>query len=182
MRQQDVIISLPPKTNLTVIKKNSGYMYYIYNEFFFYKIVKTQPLFQFVDQNSRTLILRDFIENPFNTLFLKKLENFLFSWDNYFYEKIKFTGKGYRITFRKKKKLIIFFFGHSHDTIMVFRSLILKQPHKYKFLIIKNSLYKLKQLVSKITKIKPMNIYTKRGLRNSRQIIKKRKGKKSTFF
>ena len=118
--KKDVTITLPPKTNLTVIKKENMYIYYIYNDFLFYKISRPQPLYQNLDTNSRTVIFKDFIENPFNTLFLKKLDNFLFSWNHYFYEKIKFTGKGYRITFRKKKKnnYILFWIFARHNYVI----------------------------------------------------------------
>jgi len=74
-----------------------------------------------------------------------------------------------------------FYFGHSHDTIMLFRSVIIKKPHKYKFILLKNDNFKLTSLIKTILKIKPINIYTKRGLRQFRQIIYKRKGKKNAY-
>lgn len=182
MKKQTIFINLPSTTNVSIISNKTGYTYIIYNEFFFYKITKNNCNIQYFDNESHTLVIKDWVDNPFNNLFLAKLDNFLFSWSQYFHQKIKFTGKGYRITFRKKRKIIFFYFGHSHDTIMVFRSLIIIQPHKYKFVFYKNSLNKIRQLTSKILKIKPMNIYTRRGLRLSKQIILKRKGEKSAFF
>lgn len=182
MKKRNIFITLPTTTNITVLDNNINYTYIIYNEFFFYKIKKIKTAPQYFDVESHTIITKNWVENPFNNLFLAKLDNFLFSWNQYFCQKIKFTGKGYRITFRKKKKIIIFYFGHSHDTIILFRSVLLVQPHKYKFVIYKNSFQKLRQLAAKILKIKPMNIYTRRGLRGSQQIILKRKGKKSVHF
>lgn len=182
MKKETILINLPSTTQITIVKNNNEYMYLIYNEFFLYKISKNNQNLQYFDSESHTLVVKDLINNPFNKLFLAKLDNFLFSWGQYFHQKIKFTGKGYRITFRKKKKVIFFYFGHSHDTIVVFRSLIIIQPHKYKFVFYKNSLEKIRNLTSKILKIKPMNIYTRRGLRLSKQTILKRKGEKSAFF
>jgi hypothetical protein len=52
---------------------------------------------------------------------------------------------------------------------MIFRNIKVKKPHKYKFVILKNAFNKIKMLGSIITKIKPINVYTKRGLRKSRQ-------------
>jgi ribosomal protein L6P/L9E len=98
----------------------------------------------------------------------------------YFYEKIKFTGKGFRIRYKRKKKLIKFYFGRSHLTWVYFRNIKVKRPHKYKFLIYKSSLKQINILSKKIKQIKPINIYTKRGLRTKRQKIYKRKGKKNT--
>lgn len=175
-------ICLPPNLKLTVIKKNKQFYFYMYNNFFYYQINHpSTTLNTLIDKETNTIQFITTTQTPFTNLFLHILHNFLFSWDNYFFEKIKFTGKGYRIAFRKKKKIIKFYFGHSHDTIMFFRSILIKKPHKYKFLILKNSLKKIQALNKLILSIKPINIYTNRGLRNSRQILAKRKGKKSTY-
>ena len=51
---------------------------------------------------------------------------------------------------------------------------------KNKFIILKKNLEKLKNISLLITKIKKVNFYTLRGLRISKQIIVKRKGKKNS--
>jgi hypothetical protein len=134
-----------------------------------------------LDSASNSIIFFEMKPNHFSAIFERIFSIFLFSWNYYFFEKIKFTGKGYRITFRRKKKYIIFYFGHSHDTIILFRSVKVKKPHKYKFVVLKNSFNKIKMLGSLITKIKPINVYTKRGIRRSRQWVYKRKSNKATF-
>jgi len=183
MRQVITFISLPPMANVTVIKNGNSFAYYVYNNFFFYKIGQnSNKYYHFFDTETNTISFIAPYYNPFSNLFLHFINIFLFSWNNYFYEKIKFTGKGYRIELRKKKKIITFYFGHSHDTIILFRSIILIQAHKYKFIVVKNSWQKLRLLNRLVTKIKPMNIYTKRGIRNARQVILKRKGKKSAYI
>jgi len=177
-------VTLPHMVSVNVIKENKSNFshFYIYNPFFFYKLstpVRTKATL--VDSNSNSLVFKENTKVNYSDSFQLIFSNFLFSWDYFFFEKIKFTGKGYRITFRRKKKYIIFYFGHSHDTIMVFRNIKLKKPHKYKFLILKNSFSKIKMLGFLITKIKPINVYTKRGIRKSRQCVYKRKSNKATF-
>lgn len=112
----------------------------------------------------------------------KKIKDFLKSWNLYFFSKIKFKGKGFRIKFFKKIKLIKFYFGKSHKTFVFLKNIFKKKINKYKFLLY--SLNKKRVLTSSkiITGIKPINIYTLRGLRNSKQIIYKRKGKKGTYI
>lgn len=83
---------------------------------------------------------------------------------------------------KRKKKYIKFFFGFSHPTMLFFKNLRLKKTHKYRFCVLKNNQKKLISLSNLVKKIKPINMYTKRGLRNSRQTILKRKGKKNTTF
>jgi hypothetical protein len=41
---------------------------------------------------------------------------------------------------------------------------------------------KLNLVIRMVLKIRPINTYTKRGLRNSRQLILKRTGKKSAYI
>jgi hypothetical protein len=55
------------------------------------------------------------------------------------------------------------------------------KKHKYKFFLSKNNKRKLNLLKTMVLNIRPINTYTKRGLRSSRQLILKRTGKKSTY-
>lgn len=182
MLAKELYINLPPFINYTVIKKNNKFIIYNYNCFFFYQLAQPEDCsWVIIDQETKSFIFKSKTTKNFTNLYVNLLHIFLFSWDSYFFEKIKFKGKGYRIAFQKKKKIMTFYFGHSHDTIFIFRWVLIKKPHKYKFIIINNNLQKLKQLNKNILKIKPLNIYTKRGLRNFRQVIYKRKGKKSSY-
>src|SRR5690349_14070160 len=63
------------------------------------------------------------------------LNKFLKSIDAYFFFKLKFKGKGYRIRFYKKNKIVKFYFGKSHITFYFFKKLILKKINKYKFVL-----------------------------------------------
>ena len=67
-------------------------------------------------------------------------------------------------------------------TFFKLKKIKLKKVTKYKFLLRSFNFNKLKKKAIEITKIKPVNIYTLRGIRVSRQIIKKRKGKKSSYI
>jgi hypothetical protein len=175
-------ITLPPFLNLTIIKTKKFFIIYTYNNFFFYQLSHCKDLvYIWIDIETKSLGFQTLTDKTLTKLYFILLEKFFFSWDSYFFEKIKFKGKGYRIAFKKKKKIMKFYFGHSHKTIFIFRWTIIKKPHKYKFIILQNNLTTLKKLNHEILKIKPLNIYTKRGLRNFRQIIYKRKGKKSSY-
>jgi ribosomal protein L6P/L9E len=106
---------------------------------------------------------------------------YLKTFEIYFFIKIKFKGKGFKIKFNKKLKLIKFFFGRSHMTFYKLKKIKLKKVNKYKFVLKSFSLSRLKKDASNITYIKPVNVYTLRGIRVSRQHISKRKGKKSSY-
>ena len=118
-----------------------------------------------------------------NNIRLSNLLNLFFkSWDKYFFNKIKFKGKGFRIKFYKKIKLIKFYFGKSHKTFYLLKKIKRKKINKYKFIITSLKKKNTIDISKKITNIKNINFYTLRGLRSSKQIIYKRKGKKGTYI
>lgn len=120
------------------------------------------------------------------SLILKKsvnlLNKILFGFEDYFFKKIKFKGKGFRLKIKKKKKAIKFSFGHSHLNMLFLKSIKLKKSGKYKFVIKNSFLEQLNKISKKICLIKPTNVFTNRGIRQHRQIIFKRKGKKSSYM
>lgn len=165
--------------NLIFIKKNNKLILTI-----FFKKKK------FILFNSNTLKNLYFNKNT-NTIVIKKkneeiinsnLNNFLLLWKYFLFTKIKFKGKGYKITFNKKKTNINFFFNKSHINILFLKKIILKKIIKNKFILINKNKKKNKDLSKLILSIRKINLYTLRGLRNSKQIIYKRKGKKSSYI
>lgn len=136
----------------------------------------------FIDKWSNSIIFLK-KNQSLNKIKTENLMNkFFSSIIKYYYNKIKFKGKGFRIKILRKNKIIKFYFGRSHITIMFLKKVLKKRINKYKFIlksINKNSLNKLSKI---ITNIKIFNVYTLRGLRASKQIIFKRKGKKGTYI
>ena len=116
-----------------------------------------------------------FLKLKVNNLQNKKLNWFLKQFYICAFNKIKFSGKGYKIKKNSKQSLILLF-NRSHITIIWWKNIILKKLKKYKIYIKYN--YKNLPMVQTILNTRPVNIFTKKGLRNSRQILKKKKGKK----
>lgn len=134
------------------------------------------------DKWSNSLILLKYIKNNDKLRLENKLNIFLNSLNIYFYSKIKFKGKGFRIKFFKKIKILKFYFGKSHKTFLFLKKINKKKINKYKFIISGLNKTKINLIKKIICNIKPINVYTLRGLRLSRQIIFKRKGKKGTYI
>jgi len=175
-------IHLTPKINLKILKKNNNFLIYIYNNFYFLKLILDKSSQLFFEENSMTLVIQfKFLKNN-NKILENLINDLIFSLNHLWFAKIKFTGKGYKIKRYRPKKSIDFFFYHSHWTVIIFKNLRLIKKHKYKFYISKNNKRKLNLALRMILKIRPVNTYTKRGLRNSRQLILKRTGKKSTYI
>lgn len=175
----DYIIIIPIFFNLSIFK-NKKIIIYIYNKNYFY-ILKLNNIFLknfLVTKINNNLNFITF-SNFFFTKKIFTLKSILLAWSFYFFKKIKFSGKGFRIKKNKKKKNFLLEFNKSHITIFLIKKIILKKIKKSKFL----NLYINKKYLTKINKqlvtINFINKYTKRGLRNTRQIFKKKTNQKN---
>lgn len=88
--------------------------------------------------------------------------------------KVKFTGKGYKIK-KNTNNNIQLLFNKAHITNVWYKNIILKKLKKYKILV---RHINGEGLIKKIINVRPVNIFTKKGLRLARQNVYKKKGKK----
>lgn len=123
--------------------------------------------------NNNTIILLK-IHNKSN-LFNLELTNFLFSLDNFFFLKIKFTGKGFK--WKKKQNNLFLFFNRAHKCFFINKNSIFLKLSKNKLILLKNNCTSLKNDSMLLSSIRGSNIFTKRGIRCSRQLIYKKRGK-----
>lgn len=168
-------ISILPTFSFLILKntlKPRFYHIYMYNDFFFYKLDSfANDVGMFVDRETNTVIYQHKQKKEYNVKFKNIFKNFLFTLDNYYFEKIRFAGKGYRVVLKKKKKRMKFKFGHSHKKMIFFKNIHLKKYHKYKFILYNNNKKTVTNTALLVCAVKPTNLYTKRGIRRSRQIL-----------
>ncbi len=107
----------------------------------------------------------------------------LFIWKSilFYYTKIRFTGKGYKIKKIKKKKSFKLYFGRSHFNYVFAGGVNLKRLTKYRLLIIGNNTKKNNIIKRLVCSARPLNKFTKRGLRPLKYFILKRPGKKTNY-
>jgi ribosomal protein L6P/L9E len=103
------------------------------------------------------------------------LNNFLFTWDNFFFSKLYFLGKGFKL--RKFEKNLFFNFNYSHTKFLINNKSIIKKIQKNKILVFSKDLKYLSSSVKKIVDIREISPYTKRGLRLNKQVIYKKRNK-----
>lgn len=141
-------------------------------------LITTSPLFDnFYISYNKTI---QFNKNNF-TYDLKKLKFLLKNKIKWNFKKFRYQGKGYKIKKFNVLSKITFRFGKSHWTKLLFnkKTLQIKRTKKnaYCCVSIKNKTFlDFKQIIKKI---KGINKYTKRGVRLTRQLVKKRFGKVS---
>lgn len=136
----------------------------------------------FFDENSNCIIIQTVNANL--NLIINKFNRLIHIFESTFFNKIKFKGKGFRTRLKKNNKIIKFTFGHSHINYVFINNSTtrIKRLGKYKYTFKCKNRLKMNVLLKQICEIKPINMYTKRGIRLGRQFIFKRKGKKSTYI
>ena len=163
-------IYLPKNLNFILI--NNSYTY-IYNEYYFIGI-NTFYLNFYYNNFLKTINIKK--KNILHIKYNKNFFNiFLFSWDNFFFSKIYFIGKGFKL--KKLKNNIHLNFNYSHINILINQKTIIKKIQKNKLLIFGKNFLKFKKSINYILNIKNLNKYTKRGLRQTKQIVYKKKSK-----
>lgn len=176
-------INIPPVINNVILKNktDNNINMVIYNNNKKMIISLSEKKFKFDHETNSLLIIKNYL-NYEDKKNINKFNNFLKSWDMYFFNKIKFKGKGFRIRFFKRIRLVKFFFGKSHKSYIFYKKTIVKRINKYKFIIKNINKSVLMRNKKMTTNIRPMNLYTLRGIRCTRQMIGKRKGKKGTYI
>jgi len=165
------------KNNVSIIKKNKKNKIYIYNKNFYFLFILDNNTKYFLEKYAKYLIiffLKNNLTAPILNAYLNKL---FYSWNNYFFKKIKFSGKGYKIK-KSKKKNIKLHFNRAHFTIFIFKKELLKKIRKTKCLIKGTNYNSLNNHINKIIYVRKLNLYTSKGLRLSRGIIFKKASKK----
>jgi len=113
-----------------------------------------------------------------NSWFAKKINSLICT----FYAKIKFKGKGYRIySSLNSRYTLTYVFGHSHLILLPLLLSKIFMLTKTKLLLISMNFQNLFFNIKKILATKPMNIFTSRGIRLSKQLVYKKTGKVSSY-
>nr|QBI37884.1 Ymf60 [Tetrahymena rostrata]QGS65261.1 Ymf60 [Tetrahymena rostrata] len=173
---KDVNFFVPYNINYLILKnkENMCNFIYLYNEDYYFSINAYNNIV-FVNKDSNTIKIQNIVNNANTNVFNQEINKFLFSWDSIFFNKIKFTGKGFKL--KKKSENLFLFFNRAHKCFFIGNNIILKRLSKNKVLLLKNNYKHLTKDSVLVRKIRANNIFTKRGLRFARQTIFKKKGK-----
>lgn len=180
--QNNLNLFIPLYLNIIYLKNNNYNIVYIYNNNYFLKLcVDSNKILLNKETNSLKIIKTTFNQYKNKKNIEIKFLKFLKSLNSHFFFKIKFKGKGYKINFYKKNKITKFFFGVSHIQIFFLKYIFLKKLSKYKFLLKSSNLINLNKIGNKMVNIRKINFYTLRGIRNTKSILIKRKGRKGVW-
>jgi len=174
---------LPYKFNFFIIlntKLNTKILFF-YNILYFIKI----PLFYNInslnfDQNTSVIVINYIYINSFSRLYINSLFHMFNLFFTPFINKIKFKGKGYYI-YRNYRNTITPQFGHSHRYYLYAYFINVRFLTKTKVLMFGVNKKDLLKLSLILKKFRPINIFTGRGVRFSKQLIYKKAGKVSSY-
>jgi len=119
-----------------------------------------------------------------NFNYLKYITKFWNYTIEYFWIRIKWRGKAFRIRFFKKNSKFTFNFGCSHLNKLIYNKKIFtfSKRHRQNYFCFFLKKENLKNIVKLFTYIKIYNCYTLRGLRVKKKAIIARKGKISQAY
>ena len=149
------------------------------NYFFKLSIPVTIPRVLF-DPNTSVFILHTAYINNNYRLFLQHLDLVFSAFYRPYFRKIKFKGKGYYI-YKNKRNTITPQFGYSHRLYLYSYFVSVKFLSKtsiFLFGLLKSDVITISL---GIKSMRPINIFTGRGVRFSREIIYKKVGKVSSY-
>lgn len=161
------------------LKKNFNIIYLISDLYFFKFPVINQYSKFYYDNQTRTI---DFIlpyTPNFYQFYWKLLKDIFYSFNKIFFLKLKFKGKGYYI-YKNLRNTVTTQFGHSHRIYLYSYFLSVKFLSKTTVFLFGFSKTDILKIGYSIQQSKPINIFTGRGVRFSKQIIYKKTGKVST--
>lgn len=183
MNKQTFYVYKPSGWNALLLqnKHNSARVIFFFSKNYFFKlsIPMTIPRVLF-DSNASVFILHTAYINNNYRLFLQQLDLVFSAFYRPYFRKIKFKGKGYYI-YKNKRNTITPQFGYSHRLYLYSYFVTVRFLSKtsiFLFGLLKSDVITISL---GIKSMRPINIFTGRGVRFSREIIYKKVGKVSSY-
>lgn len=157
------------------------YSFYLYDKTYFYNL--TTPLgLRGVWFDSTTNMLT-FYHNASSYCYysmLNSLQATLMLFSKPFFVKIRFRGKGYYM-YKNSRQTIAPQFGYAHRVYIYAQANSVKFLSKTKILLFGLSKSEILKTAHSLSTVKPINIFTGRGVRFARQIVYRKVGKVSSY-
>lgn len=154
---------------------------YIYSDLYFFKLLiyKNLRVLYYDPVTSVITMKMMYIYSYFATYF-KTISLLFYSFTRVFFVKLKFKGKGYYI-YKNKRNTITPQFGHAHRIYVYTYYTAVKFLSKTSVFVFGLSKQDVLKAGVSIKALKPINIFTGRGVRFNREIIYRKVGKVSSY-
>lgn len=177
------VFNYPSSWNFIILQntKLNQYVFYFYSQYYYFMLNPLKTLNTcVVDMNTCSVQFQTLYPNTFYKTYWTTLLLIFSALNHPFFKKIKFKGKGYYI-YKNKRQTITPQFGHSHRLYLYsyYTSVIFLS--KTQIFIFGLSKIDVISVALGIKKMRPINIFTGRGVRFSRQIVYRKVGKVSSY-
>jgi hypothetical protein len=154
---------------------------FMYSNTYFFSLAVPKNFVEFkYDLNTNVIILHSFYVSNFYKVFLKKFKECMSPFYSPQLLKLKFKGKGYYV-YKNKRNTITPQFGYAHRLYLYSYFVSVKFLSKTSILLFGFIKADLLKIGHGLKRMRPINIFTGRGVRFSKQIIYKKQGKVSSY-
>lgn len=179
----NLIIIIPSGWNYIYMfnRKMHQSLLYMYSSVYYFQIfIPNNYTVIRINSNLNLFQISARIRNNYYKVYWKTLLNVFNIFYKPFFTKLKFKGKGYYI-FKNSFNTITTQFGHSHRIYLYSYFVTVKFLSKTNILLFGFHKKDVLQVGNNLLSVKPINIFTGRGIRFNRQIIYKKAGKISSY-
>ena len=165
---------------ITNTSKKKQYLYLYSNIYFFKLPLPSLKKYVSFDLNSNLFKLNTIYTNIYIRTFFKNVSNSISTLSLPVFKKVKFKGKGYYI-YKNYRNTITPQFGHSHRIYIYSFFTPVKFLTKTSIVVFGINKKSIVRSAQEIKALRPINIFTSRGVRFAKQPVYKKAGKVSSY-
>ena len=182
-KKKTINFLLPNDWHILIVsnKYSNLHQIFLYSKNYYLKtiIFEKKPLIYY-DFNTKQFFISVCTLNNYAHLYLKIIKNFYLNLVKPTFIKLKFKGKGYYI-YKNYRNTITPQFGYSHRLYLYSFYTNVKFLNKTTLVCFGLNLNNIKLVSNTLYNWRPVNIFTGRGVRFSKQLIYKKSGKVSSY-
>jgi hypothetical protein len=176
----DHVFYAPNNWKLSILKGNMRCLYFLSGPYFFSFSIPNKSLKIRVHKQLSSLTLYSLVALPDTRLVISLLNNLISTFSNLFFLKLKFKGKGYYL-YKNSRNTITPQFGYAHRIYKYNYIAAVKFLSKTKIFFFGMSKADLYNLTSSVKSMRPINVFTGRGVRFAKAVVYKKTGKVSSY-
>lgn len=155
--------------------------FFLYSQNYFFNLPCSPVFTRFAYHKNHSVIsIFFYFSSNFLKIFFTYFKKFFYAFSLVFFKKLKFKGKGYYI-YKNKRNTIALQFGYSHIKRLFFFYTSVKFLSKTSILIFGINTRLIAKSSNEFSVIRPINMFTGKGVRFNRQIVYRKTGKVSSY-
>lgn len=176
-----LLLYIPLPWELILFQKKQNYVIYLYAPSYFFRFPIPKDFIKInFNKNSYILSIENLYPNNYYKIYWFYLNEIFTSLNKPHFLKLKFKGKGYYI-YKNKRNTITPQFGYAHRIYLYAYFVTVKFLSKTSIIVFGFSKKDIFKVSHGIKQMRPINIFTGRGVRFSRTIVYRKQGKVSSY-